>query len=161
MVSESVRLIPPLSGWFSFMTVTFLGNFDRGHVPLDIKLERPVPDLWSPSYLKAAWPSITCSTSKFFKQHSIVIDITLCGDWAGSTYGSAGCPGTCAQQVMTASNFDSKHEPLELLSSIAQHIHSQTRRGESIRSQSTVRSSIQMFPLLHNFPDLMILDSLP
>jgi hypothetical protein len=46
--------------------------------------------------------------SHFFV-HSLVIDTTLCGDWAGNSnvYASSGCPGTCAQAVSKASNFQS------------------------------------------------------
>ncbi|KAG8742443.1 hypothetical protein FRC10_001410 [Ceratobasidium sp. 414] len=54
---------------------------------------------------KARWASTACSTSKFFKDHSIVFDTTLCGDWAGATYGSAGCPGTCADRLRDPANF--------------------------------------------------------
>ncbi|KAF8342350.1 concanavalin A-like lectin/glucanase domain-containing protein [Cantharellus anzutake] len=81
-------------------------NFPRNHVPFDLKAQKPVPALWSSAYLKAAWTSTACPPSKYFRQHSIVIDTTLCGDWAGTTYTSAGCPGTCTQQIMTAGNFD-------------------------------------------------------
>lgn len=27
------------------------------------------------------------------------------GDWAGSSYATSGCPGTCAQRLMSAENF--------------------------------------------------------
>ena len=114
-IPSTILLIP---------TTLLLGNFPRSHVPLDLKLQKPVPALWSPSYLKAAWASTTCLMSKYFKQHSIIIDITLCGDWAGSTYASAGCPGTCVQHVMTASNFDSEHEPISELPLISHHVRS-------------------------------------
>ncbi|KAF9512142.1 glycoside hydrolase family 16 protein [Hydnum rufescens UP504] len=80
-------------------------NFPRGHVPRDITLQTPIPALWPQTYLKAAWASTSCPTTKYFKQHSITIDTTLCGDWAGATYSRAGCPGTCAEHVMTGANF--------------------------------------------------------
>ncbi|KAG8679182.1 hypothetical protein FRC09_019154, partial [Ceratobasidium sp. 395] len=54
---------------------------------------------------KAHWTSSACSTTKFFKDHSLVFDTTLCGDWAGATYGSAGCPGTCADRLQDPANF--------------------------------------------------------
>jgi hypothetical protein len=54
---------------------------------------------------KAHWASTTCSTRKFFNSHSLVFDTTLCGDWAGATYSSAGCPGTCADRLKDPSNF--------------------------------------------------------
>ena len=91
-----------------FISFPMAGNFPRGHVPRDVTLLAPIPALWPQTYLKAAWASTTCPTAKYFKQHSIVIDTTLCGDWAGATYSSAGCPGTCAEHVMTGANFASK-----------------------------------------------------
>ncbi|WVQ82189.1 hypothetical protein IAT38_004317 [Cryptococcus sp. DSM 104549] len=35
----------------------------------------------------------TCKTD--FGNHVIVFDLTFCGDYAGATYTSSGCPGTC------------------------------------------------------------------
>ncbi|KAF8308406.1 hypothetical protein DL93DRAFT_2063974 [Clavulina sp. PMI_390] len=87
-------------------------NFPRYQVPSDLNpsfgfAASPNPDRWDPSFLKAAWESSTCPTSTYFGEMSMVFDITLCGDWAGSSkwYGSSGCPGTCKQQVMKGSNF--------------------------------------------------------
>jgi hypothetical protein len=36
--------------------------------------------------MKAAWSSTDCDTKKYFKQHTITFDITLCGDWAGNAF---------------------------------------------------------------------------
>lgn len=33
------------------------------------------------------------------------LDITFCGDWAGNSYATSGCPGTCAERIMDPSNF--------------------------------------------------------
>ncbi|KAH9942430.1 concanavalin A-like lectin/glucanase domain-containing protein [Epithele typhae] len=41
-----------------------------------------------------------CAYDAFFNAHSLVFDLTFCGDWAGSGYGAAGCPGNCADYVM-------------------------------------------------------------
>jgi len=35
----------------------------------------------------------------------MVFDITFCGDWAGTSYIAAGCPGTCSQRIMDPKNF--------------------------------------------------------
>ena len=43
--------------------------------------------------------------SQFFKDHSFIINTTLCGDLGEATYASAGCPGTCAQRVTDPANF--------------------------------------------------------
>ena len=37
----------------------------------------------------------------------MVINITICGDWAGSAYNSGGFPGTCADAVADPSNYNS------------------------------------------------------
>ena len=31
--------------------------------------------------------------------------LTLTGDWAGNSYASRGCPGTCAERIMDPANF--------------------------------------------------------
>lgn len=31
--------------------------------------------------------------------------MTLCGDWAGTSYEAAGCPGTCAERVADPTSF--------------------------------------------------------
>ena len=38
---------------------------------------------------------------------SVVINITICGDWAGGVYSSDGFPGTCADAVADPSNYNS------------------------------------------------------
>lgn len=86
--------------------------FPRASVPADLqaigaKTINPsaTADPTSWGLPKAHWASSACSTSKFFKDHSLVFDTTLCGDWAGATYSSAGCPGTCADRLKDPANF--------------------------------------------------------
>ena len=48
----------------------------------------------------------------------MVFDITLCGDWAGATYNSAGYSGSCEERVANPANFESefsflRHSPME------------------------------------------------
>ena len=33
-------------------------------------------------------------------------DITFCGDWAGNSYATSGCPGTCAERLQDPKNFE-------------------------------------------------------
>ena len=71
-----------------------------GDVPLDIST-------WGPP--TASYPnSSTCSVTDFFTPQQLVLDITLCGDWAGNAYASSGCPGTCEQAVADPTNFKGK-----------------------------------------------------
>jgi len=77
--------------------------FPRIEIPEDINSETPDPSSWPAP--KGFWSSSTCPTSRFFKDHSFIINTTLCGDLGEATYASAGCPGTCAQQVADPANF--------------------------------------------------------
>jgi hypothetical protein len=79
-------------------------RFDRQAIPDDISKQNPQPNNWGPP--KAAFAASSCQPKKFFRDHSIVFDITLCGDWAGATYQSVGCPGSCQEAVANPSNFD-------------------------------------------------------
>ncbi|KIM84668.1 glycoside hydrolase family 16 protein [Piloderma croceum F 1598] len=72
--------------------------FPRGSVPSDINAGSPDPSGWGTPM--ARWPAASCNPFQFFKQHSVIFDITLCGDWAGSVWSSSGIPGqeqSCAQ----------------------------------------------------------------
>ncbi|KAJ7642037.1 endo-beta-glucanase [Roridomyces roridus] len=69
------------------------------NVPLDVRTGLSTVDtrLWgTPS---ATFPSTSCNISKFFAANNIVINLTFCGDWAGSVYSSSGCPSTCTSYV--------------------------------------------------------------
>ncbi|KAF9526440.1 glycoside hydrolase family 16 protein [Crepidotus variabilis] len=79
-------------------------SFFRAAVPKDIIAGQPNPSLWGvPS---ARLHSSQCSINKFFKDHSIIFDITFCGDWAGNSYATSGCPDTCEDRLMNPKNFE-------------------------------------------------------
>jgi len=77
--------------------------FHRSSVPPDITDGDPLPSGWG--YPTAQLSPGGCNPWAYFSEHSIVFDITLCGDWAGSAYSTSGCPGTCETQVMNGANF--------------------------------------------------------
>jgi hypothetical protein len=78
-------------------------HFQRGQIPEDITNMQPNPDTWpTPA---AVFADNSCDIKSHFKDHQLVIDTTLCGDFAGSQYPNSGCPGTCAEAVANASNF--------------------------------------------------------
>jgi len=82
-------------------------NFPRTDIPADIEALNPNPTSWGVP--AAFWSATSCDISSHFPSSpglQLVFDITLCGDWAGATYTSAGCPGTCAQAVADPSKFD-------------------------------------------------------
>jgi len=80
------------------------GFFPRGFIPEDITNSTPDPSLWPAP--KAFFAATTCPIDQFFKDHVFVINTTLCGDLGNPTYGPAGCPGTCAEQVANPANFN-------------------------------------------------------
>jgi len=78
-------------------------NFYRSAVPQDITDGEPVPSSWTKpvAYLEPSG----CDPIANFVNHSIIFDITFCGDWAGNSYASSGCPGNCSSQLMDPANF--------------------------------------------------------
>ena len=56
--------------------------FPRNNIPLDLVKKQPKPDTWGLPYGRFLINTTDCSSSHF-REHRIVIDTTLCGDWAG------------------------------------------------------------------------------
>jgi len=84
--------------------------FPRTAIPADITAQNPDPSTWSASPI-ATWSSDDCNIAEHFTDHSLVIDTTLCGDFAGATYDSTGScstttASTCAEAVQNPANFD-------------------------------------------------------
>lgn len=79
--------------------------FTRGNIPADITSQSPNPQRWGKP--RAFFSNDDCTIKNFFGDQTIVINTTLCGDWAGSTYPHVGCPGTCSQRVTNPQNFNS------------------------------------------------------
>ncbi|KAF8203636.1 glycoside hydrolase family 16 protein [Pholiota molesta] len=73
-------------------------SFYRAAIPVDVTAGSPTPSAWGiPS---AKLDSSMCNISKFFSNHSIIF-----GDWAGNSYATSGCPGTCEERLMDPANF--------------------------------------------------------
>jgi len=82
-------------------------RFARNAIPNDIQSRQPNPASWgTPAALFEN--SDGCDFSSHFFQHKIVLDTTICGDFAGPTYQGAGCPGTCQEAVANPANYKSK-----------------------------------------------------
>jgi len=78
-------------------------SFYRPTIPQDILDGSPDPANWgNPS---AVLLPDNCNLGKYFANHSIVFDITFCGDWAGNSYSTTDCPGTCDVQLQNPANF--------------------------------------------------------
>ncbi|RPD73260.1 glycoside hydrolase family 16 protein, partial [Lentinus tigrinus ALCF2SS1-7] len=78
--------------------------FDRDAIPSDLAAKTPDPSGWGTP--TAYFPNTDCDIAAKFKKQQLIFDITLCGDWAGAAYSQSSCPGTCADAVANASNFD-------------------------------------------------------
>ncbi|KAH9850674.1 concanavalin A-like lectin/glucanase domain-containing protein [Lenzites betulinus] len=86
--------------------------FPRSSIPSDLSSGAPVPNGWGKPM--AHWPATDCNMSTFFYQHVAIFDTTLCGDWAGSVWNTAGGAGqeqSCATRtgVSTCAEFVQNH----------------------------------------------------
>ncbi|WWC85982.1 uncharacterized protein L201_000853 [Kwoniella dendrophila CBS 6074] len=72
----------------------------NGNVPADVKTGPATvdPSKWGKPF--ANFPSTHCDMKQHFGKHKIIINNSLCGDWAGAVYQQQGCPLTCDQHVM-------------------------------------------------------------
>lgn len=78
-------------------------HFARSEIPADLTAQTPNPSTWSTP--AGFWSAQSCDISANFHDHQMVIDTTICGNWAGSSYSSSGCPGTCSEMVANATNY--------------------------------------------------------
>ncbi|KAJ3509319.1 hypothetical protein NLJ89_g5285 [Agrocybe chaxingu] len=91
-------------GWYviertpTYIKVWFWARND-GSVPAEVRngLGQVNPNNWGVP--AAYFPDTSCRIPNFFQEHNIIINLTLCGDWAGSVYGQSGCPSTCVDYV--------------------------------------------------------------
>ncbi|KAK6343259.1 hypothetical protein TWF730_010855 [Orbilia blumenaviensis] len=76
--------------------------FPRDQAPSDIKSGKPDPSEWGTA--SADFPSTKCDINSHFKNHRLIINISLCGDWAGAPpvyTDEYNCPMECAEYVGT------------------------------------------------------------
>ncbi|KAF9241361.1 glycoside hydrolase family 16 protein [Melanogaster broomeanus] len=74
----------------------FVRSFYRAAIPQDIVQGLPDPSNWGEPVAELA--ASGCNITQYFANHSIVF-----GDWAGNSYATSGCPGTCADRLMDPS----------------------------------------------------------
>ncbi|GAA5921226.1 hypothetical protein JCM1841_001643 [Sporobolomyces salmonicolor] len=92
--------------------------FTREKVPSDLLSTNTsaIPDPSSWGEPTAYFPSSSCNIADYFEAQHLVVDITLCGDWAGNnaTLSTTGCalttqPACYQQYVLDSSNYDTAY----------------------------------------------------
>ena len=85
-------------------------RFFRDSIPADITAKKPEPNSdrskWGNPVAK--FSSISCDLKSHFYDQSLILDISLCGDYGNPTYPQSGCLGTCAEAVTKSTNFISE-----------------------------------------------------
>lgn len=66
-----------------------LWAFGRDGIPTDITNKSPDPSTWGEA--TADFPDTNCDIGSHFKNQSIIVNIDLCGSWAGNVYAQSGC----------------------------------------------------------------------
>jgi len=82
----------------TFIKVWFWSRAATG-IPSDVLNGATSVDTDNWGFPRAYFPSDDCDIPSFFGPHNIVIDLTFCGDWAGTDYAASGCPSTCIDFV--------------------------------------------------------------
>jgi hypothetical protein len=82
-------------------------HFARADIPDDLTAQVPTPSTWgTPS---GFWSVKTCDITDNFYDQQMVIDTTICGNWAGGdAYSKSGCSGKCTDMVANATNYVGK-----------------------------------------------------
>ena len=65
--------------------------FPRNAIPADIQAEKPDPSSWGTP--QATLSNSKCDIASNFVDHTLVLDTTLCGDWAAAVWTASGVPG--------------------------------------------------------------------
>ncbi|KAG9025344.1 hypothetical protein FRB95_010267 [Tulasnella sp. JGI-2019a] len=99
--------------------------FPRPTVPNDVTNLNPDPTTWG--IPMAHLSPEDCNVVQHFQDHVIVFNIAFCGDWAGATYLTSGCPGSCNNQIMDPSNFD---ESIWIINSLRVYTNAYLQAGE-------------------------------
>ncbi|TFK35124.1 glycoside hydrolase family 16 protein [Crucibulum laeve] len=93
-------------GWYAmertpFYVKVWFWTREDIFVPHDVKHGGSHINTGSWGIPAAYFPNTSCNFDKFFSDHNIIINLTLCGDWAGNddVYSNSGCPSTCVDHV--------------------------------------------------------------
>lgn len=82
--------------------------FPRQSIPADLPTDTPNPAGWG--LPTAFYPQTACDFSKFFTPQTVIIDTTICGNFAGQpNVFSQTCSGTCIDLVQIPENYDTAY----------------------------------------------------
>ena len=82
-------------------------QFARDSIPSDITDQSPDPSSWGEAV--ADFPSTDCNIGSHFQNQSIIVNIDVCGDWAGATSvytDEYDCPDTCTTYASNGTVFE-------------------------------------------------------
>ncbi|KAI5117699.1 hypothetical protein M0805_007768 [Coniferiporia weirii] len=87
----------------------YMWFFPRGTVPADLPTDAPNPDGWG--LPTAAYPTTDCDASTFISPQSLILDITVCGNFAGtpSVFKQTCGTGLCSDLVPDPTNYDNAY----------------------------------------------------
>lgn len=113
----------------------------RDSVPDSIKNESPDPyngDLGQPM---AYYPASSCDPREFFGEQNLVLDITLCGLWAGEEYNAEHGENACANLVPDPTNYDQAYFEISSVKMYDGGI-SQVQAGDGDSGAATIKYSV-------------------
>ncbi|KDQ51418.1 glycoside hydrolase family 16 protein [Jaapia argillacea MUCL 33604] len=92
-------------GWYAMeRTTTYIKVWfwprNSASVPSDVSTSGSASvdtSNWGEPY--AYFPNTDCDLATHFSENNIIINLTLCGDWAGAVFNSDGCSGDCVTYV--------------------------------------------------------------
>jgi hypothetical protein len=88
--------------------------FPRPSVPANLQNSSMIPDPSTWGTPSAYFSNSTCSIGDYFGDQQLVVDITLCGDWAGSSaVFEQTCSGTCTDLVADPTNYNNAYFELK------------------------------------------------
>lgn len=118
----------------------FVYFFPRASIPSDVDTASPNPAGWGLPV--AAYPTSSCDASQFVKQQTLILDITICGNFALNVFAQtcSSVASSCLDLVQTPSNYDDAYFEMKYVRVFAQE---GTAVASSDSAQAAAASSTQ------------------
>ena len=115
--------------------------------------DSPDPDGWGLPV--ATYPTSSCNTNQFINTQTLILDITICGNFAGAaSVFDQTCSGTCTDLVATPSNYDDAYFELSFIrvfeqgSGASSSASGTSTAGGSSSSSSAMQMGVGVLSLL-------------